>query len=43
MATKRSWDFRNFTAEIIFMAFVTCWVFFTERIRRRMSCNEAMG
>src|SRR5690348_7194252 len=43
MAARRSWDFRSLTAEIIFMAFVTCWVFFTERMRRRMSWRPAMG
>jgi len=41
-ASARSWARRSFAAETIFMAFVICCVFFTLRIRRRMSMRLAM-
>src|SRR5690349_8726663 len=39
----RSWARRSLAAETIFMALVICWVFFTERIRRRMSIRLGMS
>src|SRR3990167_9410478 len=36
----RSWARRSFDAATIFIALVICWVFLTERIRRRRSINE---
>ena len=33
---------RSFAAATIFIALVICWVFLTERMRRRMSWREAM-
>src|SRR5689334_23200156 len=38
----RSCARRNFAAETIFMALVICCVFFTERMRRRMSIRLGM-
>src|SRR5437764_4525208 len=39
----RSCARRSFAAETIFMAFVICCVFFTERMRRRMSIRLGMA
>src|SRR3979490_1065049 len=39
----RSWARRSFAAETIFMALVICWVFLTERMRRRMSIRLGMA
>src|ERR1043165_7707124 len=39
----RSCARRSLAAETIFMALVICWVFLTERIRRRMSIRLGMG
>src|SRR5712692_4535589 len=38
----RSCARRSFDAATIFMAFVICWVFLTERIRRRRSMSDGM-
>src|SRR5206468_429718 len=38
----RSCARRSFAAETIFMAFVSCWVFFTDRMRRRISKRLGM-
>src|SRR5258706_12984434 len=38
----RSCARRSFDAATIFMAFVICWGFFTERIRRRRSMSDGM-
>ena len=38
----RSLALRSLAVETIFMALVICWVFFTERMRRRMSSNLAI-
>src|SRR5205823_10285163 len=38
----RSCARRSFDAATIFMALVICWVFFTERIRRRRSMSDGM-
>src|SRR5277367_1552797 len=38
----RSWARRNLAAETIFMALVICCVFFTERMRRRISIKLGM-
>src|SRR5437899_4208049 len=38
----RSCARRSLAAETIFMALVICWVFLTERIRRRMSIRLGM-
>src|SRR5215211_9307783 len=35
--------FRSLAAATIFIALVICWVFFTERMRLRMSRREAIG
>ena len=39
----RSCARRSFDAATIFIAFVICCVFFTERIRRRRSISEGMA
>ena len=41
-AITRSCARRSLAAETIFMAFVICCVFFTDRIRRRMSIKLGM-
>src|SRR5262249_23280292 len=42
-AITRSCARRSFAAETIFMALVICWVFFTDRMRRRISIRLGMG
>src|SRR5204863_5914318 len=42
-AIVRSCARRSFAAETIFMALVICCVFFTERMRRRISIKLGMG
>ena len=42
-AITRSCARRSLAAETIFMALVICCVFFTERMRRRMSIRLGMG
>src|SRR6185437_10738983 len=41
-AIVRSCARRSFAAETIFMALVICWVFLTERMRRRISIRLGM-
>ena len=42
VATTRSWARRSLDAATIFIAFVICCVFFTARMRRRMSISEGI-